>query len=232
VAEDEQRLVAGAVLRRQAPEERRRAEQAEKVAGHVAELEQLGIALAEEGPVAGPDPGDALEAGGAATELGELEGRAGRAQGVLLAQLVPEEDEPVGVAVRQRVEEHRLDDGEDGAGAADAERQREHRDQGEAGRLPHASQRVARIPEPAGGGPGRRHRVADVVLDSGHAAQLLARLALGLVGRHAAPLEVGGAVSHVRAELLVDLPLQRAPPEDGPEGGRDPVPEPHGQPLA
>ena len=45
--------------------------------------------------------------------------------------------QPFGVAERQRLEQHAVDDAEDRAVGADAERERDHGDQREAGRPPH-----------------------------------------------------------------------------------------------
>ena len=57
---------------------------------------------------------------------------------------VAQVDEPVAVAVGQRLEQHAADDAEDRRVGADAERQREDDDGGEAGAV---SQRAQRVPE-------------------------------------------------------------------------------------
>ena len=43
----------------------------------------------------------------------------------LLGRVAPDVDEPIAVAVGQRLDQHAVDDGEDRAGRADAERERE-----------------------------------------------------------------------------------------------------------
>ena len=61
----------------------------------------------------------------------------------------PDECQPVGVAIRQRLDQHRVDDAEDGGVGADAEREGEKNDRGEATRLADAAPRVAKIEQQA-----------------------------------------------------------------------------------
>jgi len=53
-------------------------------------------------------------------------------------------DHAIGVAVGEWIEQHVLDDAEDGRGGADAEREREYRQRGEGGL---AAQRAQPVPE-------------------------------------------------------------------------------------
>ena len=53
-------------------------------------------------------------------------------------------DQSVGFGIRQRLQQHAVDDAEDGAVGADAERQREHGDEREARRLDEAADRVVK----------------------------------------------------------------------------------------
>ena len=58
---------------------------------------------------------------------------------------LPQVDEPLGFGVGQRLEQHRIDDAEDGRRRADAERQRQHRDEGEAGVPEQHARAVAQV---------------------------------------------------------------------------------------
>ena len=49
---------------------------------------------------------------------------------------VPQRDEPIGIGVRQRPQQHGIDDREDGRARADAEREHEDGDGGESGTQP------------------------------------------------------------------------------------------------
>jgi hypothetical protein len=58
--------------------------------------------------------------------------------------------QPVLIGIRQWFQHHGVDDAEDRAGGADAERQREDGDQRESGRLAHLAERVTRVGEHVG----------------------------------------------------------------------------------
>ena len=58
---------------------------------------------------------------------------------------MPDPHELVGVRIRQRLDQHRVDDAEDRSGRADAEREREHGSEREGGPPQQAAQRVAQI---------------------------------------------------------------------------------------
>ena len=57
-------------------------------------------------------------------------------------ELARDEDQPRGVRIRQRLEDHAVDDAEDGRVGADPQRQRQHRHERVAGVLPEVPQRV------------------------------------------------------------------------------------------
>src|ERR1700751_5471533 len=59
--------------------------------------------------------------------------------------VVEERHQPIGIRIGQRVEQHRVHDGEDGGVGADAKRQRENRNRGEAWRPAQLAQSVAKI---------------------------------------------------------------------------------------
>jgi len=63
-------------------------------------------------------------------------------------QLAPDDDQPARVGVRQRPQQHRVDDAENRGAGADAERDRDRRDRREAGVLPQAARCVRHILEP------------------------------------------------------------------------------------
>ena len=58
---------------------------------------------------------------------------------------VSQVDQPISVAVRQRLEEHAADHAEDGRVGADAERQSDHDDGGERGSVPQRAKRVLHV---------------------------------------------------------------------------------------
>ena len=59
--------------------------------------------------------------------------------------VLPDDHEPIGVLERQAIDEHGLDDREDRGVRADAERERQHGDGGEARRAQPESNRVAKV---------------------------------------------------------------------------------------
>ncbi len=60
-------------------------------------------------------------------EVLEVRGRQRVARPPLLGRITPDVDQPFAVTVGQRLDQHAVDDGEDRAGRADAQRQREDR---------------------------------------------------------------------------------------------------------
>ncbi len=59
--------------------------------------------------------------------------------------LAPGEDDALGVRIRERLEEHSVDDAEDGGAGADAEREGEYGDDGEARRFREHSQAILQV---------------------------------------------------------------------------------------
>ena len=114
--------------------------------------------------------------------------------------------QPVGVAVRERPEQHVVNDAECRGGGTDAERQRE--DDGEAGpaRSPCQPQPVARIPHDIRQ-PPRRSRVSRRLFDDVDAAGLDERGAAGLGGREPLCGFLLGERVDEAADLVVHLTL-------------------------
>ena len=125
----------------------------------------------------------------------------------------PHGDEPVGVRVRKRRQEHRIDNAEDGGVGADAEREREDGREGEGGSATKAAQRV-------------RH-IAEGLIDDRHAAAIAIRLfrrlepaklqdgvAARLVGRHAGPDAGVDVQLQVALELLGQVGVAMTAPHE------------------
>ena len=70
--------------------------------------------------------------------VADVAGRSGRAA-------LADHDEPIGIRVRQRAQQHGVEDAEDRGVRADAERQRHERDRREAGRAPQQPRGVAHV---------------------------------------------------------------------------------------
>ena len=118
-----------------AAERGREAEGLEEAGGHHRAGELAGVAI--EVPVAGhaaadEHGGEVLEGAAAVAEVAEVGGGDGGAA-VAARRAAGGPDEAAGVAVRERVQEDRVDDGEDRGVRADAERESQHRGDGEAG---------------------------------------------------------------------------------------------------
>ena len=122
----------------------------------------------------------------------------------------------IGLRVRQRPENRRVDDAEDREVDADAER--EHGDDGGNARLAQSAYGVAAVlPQlveqalPAGG--------AEFFFQAFCAAELEPRAALRLGRRHAAPHQVVGVGVDMEPQLVGDAVLEALPPErDGERG--------------
>ena len=101
------------------------AEQREEVGTHQTDAELFRVGLAGERGGGRPDGAETVEAGAALVEIQQLRTRQRRA-GIALRGLVgPDEDETGWVAERQRLDEQRVGDAEDGRVGADAERERQ-----------------------------------------------------------------------------------------------------------
>ena len=136
--------------------------------------------------------------------------RAARA-GIRSRPVEPDEHEPVGVAIRQRLEQHRAHDAEDRGVRADAERERDDHDGGEAGGRPETAPGVAEIEqeriEARSDAP-----LAHVFLDADDAAGTAERRDGGAprgLGAHAPGQMAVDERLLGRADLLVQLPVER-----------------------
>jgi len=96
-----------------------------------------------------------------------------------------EPNQPLAVRVGQRPQKHRVDDAENGGVRADAERERQNDDQGEAWRLANAAQAVPDVLKD-GFEPRKLPRLPRLLLRAGHVAEGAASGCAGFGGRHAA----------------------------------------------
>jgi hypothetical protein len=142
VAEHDGGRIRAAAVKRVA-EERTRAEHVEERGRHAGSLDRLGLAGAGERVADVRQRGGALEARRLAAEV-EHPARPHRV-GRTLGRPVPQEHEPAGVGERQRPQERRIDDAEDGRVGADAQREREDRHGRESGRLAEPAHRVRQV---------------------------------------------------------------------------------------
>jgi hypothetical protein len=143
-----------------------------------------------------------------------------RGRALLQDRVIAERHNPVGVAIRQRLQQHGIHDAEHGRVGADPERHDENGKRRETGTPSQAPPRIPEIPQ----------QVADVIHASHIAAFLLVqcnsiqrakRDAARLLGRGpAADLQLH-ALFDVKLELLIQLAFDAIPPEYGsqPEHG-------------
>jgi hypothetical protein len=131
-------------------------------------------------------------------------------------------DQPIRIRKRQRPEHDRADDAEHGGIGADAEGQREHRGNGERGRSPQRSPRIAEVlPEfldrrPS---PHAAHRF----LDQQHIAELVAGRSGGLFGRFATIDAILNRQIQVTLDLLGELCVLTPAPHRESHGSCDRV---------
>ena len=112
--------------------------------------------------------------------------------------------ETIGVRIRQRPQQHGADHAEDGGRGTDAEREREHGDEGEAGRTPERPDTVRHI-APGVVDPGERARVAMQVLRVCDAAHRAPRGETRLVRTQAAAAVLVLEKGEVRGDFSRDL---------------------------
>jgi hypothetical protein len=138
VAEHQHGLGAGLVLTgaEPAPEQRPHPEDLEIIGRDHAGLHPAGLAPAEENERHGVVLDQGLKRAAPLTVVGELRHREPRVVHPAEGRGLPEVDQALSVLVRQRTQQHAADHAEHGRVGADAERQGQHRDQGEAGALP------------------------------------------------------------------------------------------------
>ncbi len=147
IADDDDRRLGTILLRQErAPLCRAHAEQRKDGGRHLRDRDALGIAR-HAGHLALPDPVDA-EIGEGALHLAQIEevrGRDAEARDARLGDDLVDRHQPPGIPVPERTQQHGVDEAEDDARGADAERERQHRDAGEHRRLDERAQRVTEI---------------------------------------------------------------------------------------
>jgi hypothetical protein len=126
------------------PDRRLHAERPEEVPGHAHPADPFRFAVGQQRRTPGADERHVFERMAAVAPVEERQvtdvaGRAGRPP-------LADRDEAIGIRVRQRTEQHRVEDAEDRRVRADAERQGHERDRCEAGRAPQQPRRVANVP--------------------------------------------------------------------------------------
>ncbi len=115
-------------------------------------------------------------------------------------------DQAIRIGIRQRTEEDRVDEAEDGGVGADTERQREDRGERETGIAPQHAQRVADIPDERFD-DGNPSLVADPFLGLFDTAELAERDAARIRLRQSAPQVIADTLVDVLPNLHVELSL-------------------------
>jgi hypothetical protein len=141
------------------------------------------------------------------------------AGGVLRGPL-PQGDESIGLTEGQRPEQGRIDEREDRAVGADAERQGQRGDQREARRVPQLPERGFQIVPELVDPEAHAHLAVSLsakashrLLEGGDIAQSTDRDLAGGLRIHAARDELARAVLDVQREFFVDLLIDREAPE-------------------
>ncbi len=226
MAEQRHRRPAGLILRpRDAPAERRLDTQGSKII-HVdrGPLDALRRIPADE--VEGPRlrHAEAREAMIALAEGGKLQHR--HAERIEALAHGHAEDQPVEAGDRQPAQQQGVGRAEDGGVGADAERQGEHRDGGEARILAQHARAEAQVSR-QGLGESHAERVPAFLLGAIDAAEVQPRLPHRRRPRHAAADQVLGVRLEVEAELRIHVAFPARAPEDGPRPGTQAAPESH-----
>ena len=180
VGEHHDRRHFGAVVAviQRAAEHRRQPHDVEVVAGDETDIDANSVALApkrvDHRRVLG-DAAEALRTSAEVVDLGDGEHDVLAARAV---DRVAQVDEPVAVAVRQRLEEHAANDAEDRGIGADAEPQGKHDGDGEAARAGEAAEGVAEVGDDHWSGPSRLclpiQRTGRGYFDTGRRGRMLA----------------------------------------------------------
>ena len=125
-----------------------------------------------------------------------------------------------GVAVRQRLEQHAVDDAEDRAVGANAERERDDGDGREPGRPAQDANRVDEVLPQLADVRTARHPPREPLIDVDALAlgafviaKLLHRAAARLVGRHALRDELADPHVEMKVELALDVGTDRRVPD-------------------
>ena len=136
------------ILAKAASKRRRNLEQLEEIPRHGSARDPLGVPAFGERRTAVIEGGDSLEHGVLTAPIEEVSGCHGKTS--VLGNDLVHEDETVGIREGQRPEEHTVDDAEDGRCGADAERQRENRDDCKGGVRHQLSHGVAHVAQYVG----------------------------------------------------------------------------------
>ena len=219
--DDRRRARPGIVFGEHAPLERRHAEVRKRVRRHLGDRDDVGAGgRAHDRGVGGADD-DRLEHRLLLQQVERLV-LSHRAAVVAVARLgVGHEhvDHPIGLHVRERVEEDVAQRAVDHRHAADAERQRQHGGDGEAGAASQHTRGVPDVlPEPLEQRDGV-HGV-DLFANPPGVPELAPGCGARLVGRHAARDVVVGLEVEVRLELTGPLVVPPGPPEEAPPAHR------------
>ena len=133
-----------------------------------------------------------------------------------------DEHESIGIPHRQRLQENRVEQAEDGRGDADRQRQREDDSGGEARRADQAARTVARV-EPDALGDGFPAHVVHAIPHGGGATQFPPRRTDRVLARQAGSEVLIDGGFEVGAKLRVELRREPiAPPQPGEPGDRPP----------
>jgi len=120
------------VLGERAPEQRLHPEHAEEAGGDAAAEHALGQAVAGEVRARRPRGRHVLEDAVAGLPINVIRGRRRVPRESGKACVLPDHDQPLGLAVRQRSQQHGIHYRDDGGGGTGAEREREQRDEHDA----------------------------------------------------------------------------------------------------
>ena len=144
-----------------APDRRRHAQHPKEVRGHSHPADPFGLAVRHQRRHPRTDQRHVLEGVAARApvekrRVADVAGRSGRAA-------LADRDQAIRICVRQRTQQHGVEDAEDRGVRADAERQGHERDRREAGRAPQQPRRIAnvarQIDDQMRGGRRRRWRL-------------------------------------------------------------------------
>jgi hypothetical protein len=129
------------------PPVRAHAEEGEELAHRLHPRDPRRLARAGEAQVHAPVRGERLEEVAPRRELLRVERRDRRFTEIEPGHVQTQRHHPVQLGGRERAQQYAVDGAEDRRVRADPEREREHRDQGEAGALPQRAERVAQVLE-------------------------------------------------------------------------------------
>ena len=214
IAQHQHRLGARLVLAgaEGAASQRAHAEHVEEVRGDDAGLDPAGLALPQENEGHGVVLDQRLHGAAPLPVVGQLQGRELGVDHAAERRRLAEVHQALPVLVGQRPQQDAADHAEDRGVGADAERQGEHGDEGEAGALAERAQGEAEVVQQTGheGSPGARARTAggDGAAFGGDGGDIAEGLERGQPGRlrpHAGVHQLLRAHVEVEAQLAVDL---------------------------